>query len=127
MGALSNYAEQQCIKVFDHVAFQVAAVFCKLHVGSPGEDCTTNPATEVIRKAIVWDSGGAALGALTIEEDLVWVDVAADETFTHVSLWDDVDDGQGNPLWYGPITPNKVVNAGDTFTIVAGDLVISLD
>lgn len=123
MGALSNYAEDKCLDVFGHTSFSVTATYVKLHVGSPGEDCTANPATEVTRKEATWED--AADGEMTTNDDVVWEDVAADETYTHVSLWD--DDEAGNPLWYGPITPNKVVNDGDTFTIAAGELTLSLD
>jgi hypothetical protein len=45
-------------------------------------------------------------------------------TVTAVEIWD----GAGTPvrLWYGTLTAPKTTNAGDTFTIPAGDLDLTL-
>jgi len=46
-------------------------------------------------------------------------------TVTHVGIWD--AESSGNFLMGGSLDASKVVNAGDTFTIAAGDLDVSVD
>jgi hypothetical protein len=79
-------------------------VYVKLHTGDPGEDCTGNAASDA---------------------DITWTNVAATETYSHISIWDAVN--AGNPLWYGALTASKAVTAGDTFTIPSASLTASLD
>lgn len=45
-------------------------------------------------------------------------------TIVGVEVWDSA----GTPvrLWYGPLSANKTTNSGDTFTIAAGDLDLTL-
>jgi hypothetical protein len=45
-------------------------------------------------------------------------------TVVGVEIWDDA----GTPVrwWHGPLAASKTLNAGDTFTIAAGDLDLSL-
>jgi hypothetical protein len=98
-------------------------VYVKLHTGDPGEDCTGNAASETTRKAATF--GAASVGAVTSDADITWTNVAATETYSHISIWDAVN--AGNPLWYGALTASKAVTAGDTFTIPSASLTASLD
>jgi hypothetical protein len=89
----------------------------KLHVGAPGSAGTSNPATETTRKQATWAS--AASGAKTSSADLTWTAVAGSEDFTHFTAW--TASSAGSFGFSGPITANAVT-AGDTFTILSGDL-----
>lgn len=46
-------------------------------------------------------------------------------TVTHVGVYD--ASTAGNLLFHGALTASKTVNAGDTFTVNAGDLSLTLD
>lgn len=122
--SLSNYGEAACLNaMFNNVAFQKAARYVKLHTGDPGEDCTANAATETTRKSVTGAAAVSGAGTFTSVNDLAWTNVAASETYTFASVWDDPT--AGNPLIYGPITANPVT-AGDSFTIPAGSLVATM-
>jgi len=126
MGALSNYMENKVLDAtLRNVALQVAAVWCKLHItGSPGEDCTDNPAANTTRKQVTFGSP-AASGTISNTAAITWTSVPNTETYYAVSLWD--AETAGNPIYYGDLTAAKAVNAGDTFEIPIGDLDVSID
>ena len=50
---------------------------------------------------------------------------AAWGTITHFALMDAL--AGGNPLFHGPLTTPKVVNAGDSFVFPVGNITISID
>jgi hypothetical protein len=122
--SISNYAENAMLDaLFNNAALQKANRYVKLHTGDPGEAGTTNAATETTRKSVT--GAAAAAGTFTSVNDLVWTNVAGSETYSHISIWDDV--AAGNCLWTGALTAAKAVNAGDTFTIATGALTVSVD
>lgn len=125
---IANYAENKMLDaVFRHTTtgggLPTADSWVKLHTGDPGEDCTSNAASETTRKQVTM--AAASSGSTTSSTDMQWTNVAATETYSHVSVWD--ASTSGNALWYGPLTASKAVNAGDTFTIPAGQFTASLD
>jgi hypothetical protein len=126
--SIANYAENKLLDaVFNHTTtgggLPTADVYVKLHTGDPGEDCTSNAATETTRKQA--SLAAASSGSCVSDADLTWTNVAATETYSHVSIWD--ASTSGNALWYGALTASKAVNSGDSFTIASGSLTVSLD
>ena len=114
--SLSNYAENE---LTDHLLGTGAwttptNIYVKLHTGDPGEDCTTNAATETTRVAVTYAaaSGGVATQNGT---DPAWTSVSTTETYTHISIWD--ASTAGNPLAYGALGASVAVTAGDNFTL----------
>lgn len=99
-----------------------AAVYVKLHTGDPGEAGTANAATETTRKAISF--GAPSGGVLTASGDVTWTSVAASETYSHISLWD--NSTAGNCLFAGALSASKTVNAGDTFVLTGASTTITL-
>ncbi len=95
----------------------------KLHLGDPGEAGTGNPAGETTRKAVTF--GASSSGTATSDSAAEWTNVSDSETYSHVSLWDDIT--AGNHLWYGALTAGVAVTAADNFTIAIGDLTVSLE
>lgn len=124
--SISNYVETKVMDaIFNNAspaALQLANRYVKLHTGDPGEDGTANAATETTRKSVT--SAASSDGVFTSTNDLQWTTVAANETYSHVSLWD--NSTAGNCLWSGALTTPKTVNAGDTFTIPSGSLTVTL-
>lgn len=47
-------------------------------------------------------------------------------TITHIAVMDSVTRGAGNVLFYGQVTTNKTIDAGDTFQVSTGNLTITL-
>lgn len=104
--SLSDYLEN---KLLDHLTGRAAftmpsGFYIKLHVGEPGENGTSNAATDTTRKAITF--AAAASGSIASNADGSWADYDAGgagltETLTHWSGWD--ADPAGNCLVTGAL------------------------
>lgn len=101
---------------------QPAAFYVQLHTADPGAAGTTAVATENTRVAATFSA--AAGGAITNSADIDWTAVAATETYSHVSFWSAA--AAGTFLGSDALAAPKAVDAGDDFTIAAGELDISL-
>jgi len=119
--SISNYAENKLLDTIRNTSFAVTTAYIKLHTGDPGEDGTANAATETTRKAVSWSA--ASGGSMASSAVLTWTNVAATETYTHWSMWD--NGSTGNCLWTGALSSSAAVTAGDTFEITS--LTLSLD
>ena len=120
---ISNFLENELLDTLDGSgsAYSASATYLQLHIGDPGEDGTGNPAAETTRELVVFDvaSGGSKSSSVTVE----WTLVSNTETYSHWSLWD--SSTGGNCLWYGALSANASVTAGDTFEITS--LTLTLD
>jgi hypothetical protein len=105
----------------NNTSFAVAQVYVKLHVGDPGANGTANPATETTRKAVSF--GAASAGALASDADVSWTNIAGSQDANHFTAWDNLT--AGNFLFSGSIVAGAYT-AGDTYTISAGNLTVSL-
>lgn len=123
--SISNYLETALMDaVFNSAAYDNnGGIFVKLHIGDPGEAGTNNAAGETTRKQAT--NAASAAGVFTSTNDLIWTSVSTAETYSHISLWDNV--AAGNCLWVGALTASKLVAVGDTFTIATGSLTVTLD
>lgn len=122
--SISNYLETAVMDaLFNNAApsIQLANRYVKLHTGDPGEAGTSNAATETTRKQASWTS--ASSGAASNSGALTWTGVAGSEDYTHFSAWS--ASTAGNFGFSGTITANAVTS-GDTFTIGANDLDVSI-
>jgi hypothetical protein len=99
-----------------------AAFFVQLHTGDPGAAGTSNAATETDRVEATFSA--ASGGAITNSAEVAWTNVAASETYSHVSFWS--ASTSGTFLGSDALETSRAVTAGDNFTIAAGDLDLSL-
>ena len=102
-------------------AYSVTNVYVKLHVGDPGANGSSNPATETTRKVVSF--GAASTGQILSDADISWTNIAGSQDATHFTAWDNLT--AGNFLFSGTITANPYT-AGDTYTISSGNLSASL-
>jgi len=102
-------------------SFSVTTPYVKLHVGDPGANGTSNPATETTRKSVSF--GASSAGSLASDADVVWTNIAGSQDATHFTAWD--NETAGNFLFSGTIIGNAYT-AGDTYTISSGGLTVSL-
>lgn len=121
--SISNYAEN---KILDHLTGTTSwtapsAVYIKLHTGDPGEDGTSNAATETTREEATFSA--ASSGSIATDATVEWTNVSTSETYSHWSAWDNVS--AGNCLWTGSLSSSASVTAGDTFQITS--LTLTLD
>lgn len=120
---ISNSLENLWLDSLDGAlsSYSASGTYLQLHTGNPGEDCTASVASEATRQAVTFDpaSGGSKDSAASV----VWTNVAATETYSHWSMWD-ASTG-GTALWFGQLSSNAAVTAGDTFEITL--LTLTLD
>lgn len=117
----STVADSVLNSILKGTAFTPLSAFVQLHTGEPGAAGTTNVAGESTRKAATFADGSG--GSAATSADITWTSVTTAETYTHVSLWS--ASTAGTFIGSGTITASAVA-VGDTFTISAGDLTVSI-
>jgi hypothetical protein len=118
---ISNYGELAFLNTLRNTSFAVTQPYVKLHLGDPGEDGTSNPAVEALRKSVAFSA--ASSGSMATSATITWSNVSTTETYSHWSLWDALT--SGNCLWTGAFSSSAAVTAGDTFQITS--LTLTLD
>jgi len=131
MTAFSNYLEN---KVLDHTlrgasgAYTApSTIYVGLFTASPTD---SNAGTEVAgnayqRTAITFGTA-AASGAISNSATCTFPTATGTwGTITHIGLYD--AQTSGNLLYWGAVTVSKTIQNGDTFSIGAGNLTITLD
>jgi predicted deacylase len=126
--SISDYAENKLVDaVVNHTTtgggLPTADIWVKLHTGDPGENGTSNAATETTRKQASF--AAASGGSAATDADVPWTSVAGTETYSHVSFWD--ASTAGNCLGSGAMGASKAVNAGDNFTLTSGNVTFAID
>jgi len=103
-----------------------ATLWIQLHIGDPGPTGVDNPAGNTERQQATFgaitspgataSTGGGDAEALT-DADIVWEGLAATETYSHISLWD--DQAAGNSWYKGDLVAPVAVVAGGIFQFLA--------
>lgn len=124
MSGLSNYLENELL---DHVLRNsaytpVATVYLTLFNGSPTDSGTGGTEVAVTRQAAAF--GAASGGAVSNSSNISFTSMPAGDV-THVAIYD--ASSGGNLLFHGSLSSPVTTASGDTFTIEANDLDITLD
>jgi hypothetical protein len=106
-----------------HIA---AYPWIQLHTAAPGAAGTTAIAGNATRKDITSAFSPASGGVATSDVDVTWSDAEVDTTedYTHYTLWS--ASSAGNFGSSGTVTANAVNAAGDSFSILAGGITLTL-
>ena len=127
MAAMSNYLEN---KVLDYVLRDQAdwaptAVYLALHTADPtdagtGAECSGG---SYARQAITFNAAHATAGTIdnSSAEEITNMPAC---TVTHIGIWD--ASTSGNLLFHGAVSASKTVTSGDTISLAAGSLDITL-
>ena len=102
---------------------QPAGFFIKLHTADPGAAGATAAFGDATRQAATF-SAAAADGTITTSADVNWTNLSAAGTLTHVSFWS--ASSGGTFLGSDDLATARTVAVGDNFTILAGDVDLSL-
>ena len=120
--SISNFLENELLDAAGgNGTYNSTATYLKLHTGDPGDDGTSNAATETTRKAVSF--GSASGGSMSSSATVEWTSVSTSETYSHWSMWD--ASTAGNCLWTGALSSPVTVVAGDTFQLTS--LTLTLD
>jgi hypothetical protein len=90
-------------------------LWVQLHVGDPGADGSANPAANTTRVQITFgtaaNTGTDGRAQAASDANVAWASVPADETYSHISIWD--DETAGN-CWYkdAMLAPVPVTTGG---------------
>ena len=127
MAAMSNYLEN---KVLDYVLrdqadWAPAAVYLSLHTADPTD---AGSGAEVsggsyARQAITFNAAHATAGTIDNSSAEEFTNMPAC-TVTHIGVWDAAS--SGNLLFFGAVSASKTVTSGDTISMAAGSLDITL-
>lgn len=97
--------------------------FLKLHTADPGPSGALAAFGDATRQSTTF-AAAAADGTITNSADVNWVGVTAAGTVSHVSFWSAVTGGSF--LGSDDLATPRALGVGDNFTIVAGDVDLSL-
>lgn len=103
------------LTVLSGTSFTGVSVFVKLHTGDPGASGTANASAETTRKAVTFAAPSG--GSMAMSNTPSWTWTAANETITHVSLWDAASGG--NFLWSGQLAASKSVSVDDILNLTS--------
>lgn len=125
MAAASDYLENALINhVFRNVAMtSPTTVYLALFTSDPTD---AGSGTEVSGGSYARQAAAFAApsnGSASSSADINFTNMPA-ATVTHVGVYDAAS--LGNLLYHGALTSSKTVNAGDTFTVTAGNLTVTL-
>jgi len=123
-GLASAIAQAMLNALCRNVAWtQPAGFFVKLHTADPGAAGATAAFGDATRQPVTF-SAAAADGTITNSADVNWVNVTAAGTVTHVSFWS--ASSGGTFLGSDDLATPRTLSIGDNFTILAGDVDLSL-
>ena len=124
MAEISDYLEK---KILDYVLRDTAdwapsTVYVALHTADP-VDAGSGAEVDVARQAIEFDACHATTGVTqnTNIETFTSMPAAA---VTHIGIWDHLS--AGNLLFHTPVDSSKTVGSGDTISVAAGAITITL-
>ena len=128
MAEMSDYLEK---KILDYVLTDTAdwapaTVYLALHTGDPTD--VTDPTAlgnevNVARQAIEFDATHADTGRTQNTNVETFTSMPA-VTVSHIGIWDHVS--AGNLLFYTAVDASKAVGSGDTITVAAGAITVTL-
>ena len=127
MAEMSDYLER---KLLDHTLGTTAythpsQTYLALHTADPTD---AGSGAEVsggsyARQAIAFDACHATTG-VTQNTDIETFTSMPAATVTHIGIWDAAS--SGNLLFHTPVTSSKTVGSGDTISVAAGAITITL-
>ena len=100
-----------------------AAFYIKLHTADPGPAGALAAFGDTTRKLATF-AAAAADGTITTSADINWTNVSAAGTVSHVSFWSALT--AGSFLGSDDLATPRTLAIGDNFTILTGDVDLSL-
>jgi hypothetical protein len=123
-GASVDSANALLSALLQATSFAVGTPYLQLHVGAPGAAGTSNIATETRRIDATGCFGTTPSGGSITNDATIGplTSVAATETYTHFTIWDDPTAGT---FWFSGVLTGASVTLGDDFQLGAGKATVS--
>lgn len=124
LGLAAGVAQSMLNALCRNVAWtQPAAFYIQLHTADPGAAGATAVFGDARRFQATF-SAAAADGTITTSADVNWTSMTAAGTVSHVSFWS--ASSAGTFLGSDDLAVSRTLAIGDNFTILAGDVDLSL-
>jgi len=124
LGLASGIAQSMLNALCRNVAWsQPAGFFIKLHTADPGASGATAAFGDATRQSVTFSAADTA-GNITNSADVNWTNVTAAGAVSHVSFWS--ASTAGTFLGSDDLATPRTLAIGDNFTILAGDVDLSL-
>ena len=130
MAAMSDYLER---KLLDHTLGTAAythpsQAYLALFTADPtdagtGAEVSNSGGSTYARQTIDFNAAAGTGGAVTNSTAEDFTDMPAC-TVTHIGIWD--ASASGNLLYHGAVSSSKTVASGDTISLAAGQLTVTL-
>ena len=125
MAEMSDYLEE---KILDHTLGtadydHVGTVYLALHTADP-TDAGSGAEVDVARQAIDFNAAGTNSAGVTENTNIETFTSMPAVTVTHIGIWDHVS--AGNLLYHTAVDASKAVASGDTITVAAGAITVTL-
>lgn len=132
MSAIADYLENALLAhSVGKASLTMPTAYIALFTAAPsdtggGTEVTGGSYARYTTSGASWNS--ASGGSISNAVDLTFPTATANwGTITHVALIDSLTSGgSNNYLWHGALSASKVVNNGDVFKFLAGQLVLTL-
>lgn len=127
--SMSNYLEAALLnEVLRNVNYVPAAtIYLSLHTADPGETGTSEVAGgSYARTAVTFAAAVSPDGTCTTNADVTFPAATGTwGTLTNFGIWDAA--AAGNPLLFGAFDTAKLVQSGDVFKVLSGNLTVQFD
>lgn len=127
MAAMSDYLERSLL---DHTlgtsAFtHPSTVFLSLHTTSPADDASGAEVSggSYARQAVTFTAASGTGGSTSNSSAEEFTNMPA-VTVSHIGIWDSLS--TGNLLYHGALSASKTVASGDTISVAAAALTVTL-
>ena len=127
MAAMSDYLERSLL---DHTLGTAAfthpsTVFLSLHTTSPADDASGAEVSggSYARQAVTFTAASGTGGSTSNSSAEEFTNMPA-VTVSHIGIWDSLS--TGNLLYHGALSASKTVASGDTISVAAAALTVTL-
>jgi hypothetical protein len=127
MSEFSNFLEDKILDITlkGGTAYSVSTPHVELYTANPSDagGGTVLADANYVIQAVTF--GTVSGGSVSNSAELTYPALAAGATITGVAVFDDAS--STNMLYWTALTASKTLDAGDIFSIAAGDLTVTLD
>ena len=126
MAEMSDYCENLVLNHtlgYSDIGSFVSQMYLALHTADP-TDAGSGTEVDVARQAISFATASGTSGSVASTDAQSFTSMPSGETVTHIGIWDHLS--AGNLLFHTGVTASKAVASGDTITVAAAAITITL-
>jgi hypothetical protein len=130
MAGISTYAQKALLDwvLLGATPTRPGALGVSLSLGSPSSVSASEIAlgSGITRSTVLFAPASSPAGSAYNSSAMTWGPVSSACTVSGISIWDTASSTNGSYLWYGLLSTPRTLGAGDSISIPATGLVITL-